>query len=257
MKNLVVFLLMLPLLAAGGGQTVMTGNHRHVFASSPVLVFNMPLNEGGAATTAIDSVSGNNGTWSGTKSCSGSYYVNLPPNVGCFDGSTNYITLTSNTGLNLTTNFSVVAWVYYTGTPTAGAFPRIFSNSTAAVTGGYELLLHDTSGSVSNLLYFQGVNSGSTVAAYANSPIASNTWICVAGTYDGTKGRLYINGTLQSTIYDNFNSNTVGSSSQTPTIGYAVFAPSATKWTGRIADVQVYNTTLTAGQITTACGSAP
>ena len=124
--------------------------------SSLGLVFNMPLNEGGAATTAIDSVSGNNGTWSGTKSCSGSYYINLPPNVGCFDGSTNYITLTSNTGLNLTTNFSVVAWVYYTGTPTAGVFPRIFSNLTAAATNGYELLLHDTSGLVPNRLYFQG-----------------------------------------------------------------------------------------------------
>jgi len=33
MKKLILFLALFPLLAMGGGQTVMTGNHRHVFAS--------------------------------------------------------------------------------------------------------------------------------------------------------------------------------------------------------------------------------
>ena len=38
MKRLIALLALLPLLAMGGGQTIMTGNHRHVFAASGVVL---------------------------------------------------------------------------------------------------------------------------------------------------------------------------------------------------------------------------
>jgi hypothetical protein len=90
-----------------------------------------------------------------------------------------------------------------------------------------------------------GIFGGNNVAAKGLSSLPSNTWTHLAGTYDGTTIRLYINGSLTSSLAQ---SGAIATSSNPLQIGGDLFY-SDQHFQGRIDDVRVYNVALSGGQI--------
>ena len=205
--------------------------------SNPNLVGWWPLNEGGAATTAIDkSGNGNTGTWYGTQSCTGSYYTTgLSPLVyaGCFDGSTNSVNVGSSASLNPITAFTMSAWVKP-------------SFSSTGSSGEHEIISRDdaTLGRVYDLQYNDNGSNGWAIwispyiEAYYNAPVVAGTWyhICVSGTATGGGG-LYLNGVQEAapTVF------TMSSSTGPTEIGARSYSGYPSPWAGDIEDARIYN----------------
>ena len=76
-------------------------------------------------------------------------------------------------------------------------------------------------------------------------PLAANTWIHLAATYDGSALRLYVNGVLVAT------KPAIGSITTT-NLPLHIGGDALNEWfNGRLDDVRVYNRTLTPAEIQT------
>ena len=224
-----LLLLLLLFLPQNPGPSVTGTNAGGVLSAN--LIGWWPVNEGGAATVALDfSGNSNNGTWHGSKNCSGSYYSNGTPALspfnytGCFYNYSNYVLTTYASNLNITTNLTLSAWANFTA---RAACAEVISN--LSPTNGYELI-------ACGGMYFQVGNAG----VYKSTPQISFTngvWYHFCATYDGTAGTLYINGVPQSGPFS--ASSAIGSSTSAVTLGAR---PSGSQpMNGFIADARVYN----------------
>ncbi len=154
-----------------------------------------------------------------------------------FNGASSYININNPARLNPPNQITVSAWV---NTNSLSGVPRIISSLTLSPYNGWELLME------SGRIWFQ-VGNGGTIQ-YANSaPITTATYYFVVATYDGTTGKIYINGVLQSSTFS--ASSAIGSSSEPIDIGTWPGNPAGNYWSGYIANIQVYNTSLNANQI--------
>ena len=108
-----------------------------------------------------------------------------------FNGTTQYVSGTTGISTALTA-ITIEAWVYHNTLP-AGAVQRYVTiNPEVAV------LRYDGSGlGGTNELHFYIKNSsGAFVSLRVNDVLSTGTWMHVAGTYDGTTMKLYLNGKL-------------------------------------------------------------
>lgn len=184
----------------------------------PVPLGQFPLNEGGAATSAIDLGSGtHNGTWSGTQSCSGSYYTTsaLAPltNAACVVSSaTNKITWGNLPAYQFaaTDHFSFTAWVNVTIAGTNEVFAKLSSSTPFP---GYTFRINSTghvqldliNSAVTTLTYIEKISAGT---------VGTSAWHFIAATYDGSATaagvHLYIDGVPSD---GTVNKDTLGASS--------------------------------------------
>jgi hypothetical protein len=132
----------------------------------------------GATLDLHDStISANNGTNHSVTATTGQI-----GGAGSFSaGSSEYVDLGNPSNMQFTTgDFYIEAWIKFTGSFASGTFPRIVSNLNAASTNGYELLLHDNTGTRANNIYSQLFTGGSSSQFFAGStgggiPITTNT----------------------------------------------------------------------------------
>jgi hypothetical protein len=140
--------------------------------------------------------------------------------------------------------FSVEAWVIQTVPPATDIYPGIVSKEdTTSTRVGWTLLSYDVSGK----MVFEFARRSSTDANAIDSatPVAYNTWHHVAGTYDGTALRIYVNGALSATEPDAPAS--IPANTARLLIGATGYSGNST--TGRIDEVAIYNKALTAARI--------
>jgi MSHA biogenesis protein MshQ len=196
------------------------------------------------ANSALDS-SGNglNGTPNGGVVVGGTGAVCSSYN---FNGSNAYVAI-PNTALLNPSNVTVMAWVRH-NTAAFKAWEAILSKGDSAyrmhLNGGCSI----NSPTVSSALSF-GVNGGCATAD-ADSGIvpAAGAWYHVAGTYDGSTIKIYVNGTLAisgayaSTLGTNTYPLWIGDNSQ----------QTARYWSGDIDEVKIWDTALSAAQIASA-----
>ena len=109
-----------------------------------------------------------------------------------FNGPNDYVNCGNDASINLTTNFTVEAWV---NVPTIGIDKQIVSKGYDGTNTQWELKTTTNSGNVS----FRSWN-GSVVGVQSNSTLTVNVWTHIAGTFDGTTWRIYWNGTLDNSI---------------------------------------------------------
>jgi len=196
----------------------------------------------GAGITANDSSGkGNPGTLTdmdpATDWVSGKYGYCLD-----FDGSNDYVQVTTSDALNLDQNFTFSAWIYINSadlTEGKGIFMR--SNGAGANELNFSVEANEKSGVLIDDTLYQPTGT-----------LSLQTWVHVAATREGGTLKFYINGKLdttttgvtQTTDFGSCNALFIGTdvdSGCTGTLG--------NYWPGRIDDARIYNYARTAEQV--------
>jgi len=197
-------------------------------ASAGGLVASYGLNEGTGTTVKDASANGNNGSITGaTWITTGRYGAALS-----FSGTGAFVSIPNSQSLNMTNAITVEAWVY----PTAlgGWKPLVYKET------GFAYVLMGSSGS-SSTPSFGG--SFSSANAMGTTALPLNTWSHIAGTYDGTTLRVYVNGVLATS---QAQTGTISASTGPLMIGGN---NEGEYWAGRIDEVRIYNRALSQSEI--------
>jgi PKD repeat protein len=187
------------------------------------------------STTVVDaSGKGNHGTISGAvRTTSGKYGKAL-----FFDGVNNWVTINDASSLDLTTGMTLEAWVYPTDNMSGWRSVLLKERSDGLV---YSLQANSDTDQPST-----AVRIGSDQNLQGGPWLISNTWVHLAGTYDGTTQRLYVNG---SEVARRSQSGPIEVSTGVLRIGGNSIWDEFFK--GRIDEVRVYNRALRADEIQT------
>ena len=153
-----------------------------------------------------------------------------------FNGTSAWVTVAGSSSLNLTTGMTLEAWV-----------------NPASATGWRSVLMKERSGGMSYGLY--GFDNSakppavygrvsSDVGAAGTAALPLNTWSHLAGSYDGTTLRMYVNGTL-------VGSKALSGSLVTSTGALRIGGNSVwgEYFSGLVDEVRVYNRALSAAEI--------
>ncbi|MEU4407902.1 LamG domain-containing protein [Streptosporangium sp. NPDC023963] len=199
-------------------------------APADCLVAAYGMNEGAGTTVGDASGAGNTGTAAGTTWAAGRFGKALS-----FGGShTGGVRVPDSVSLRADTALTMEAWVYPTGAGSA-AGQSILLKSPPWGPGEYGLSMGPSDPEQGP---YASVASNTTLN---RPPLPLNTWVHLAGTFDGDVIRLYVNGTPVAESY--------------PRVGPVradVFGPlliGHSGFTGLIDEVRVYTTALTAAQI--------
>jgi hypothetical protein len=198
------------------------------------------FNEGTGSTVGDASGGGNNGTQTGASwSTTGKY-----GNALSFNGTASWVTVADTAALHLTTGMTVEAWV-----------------RPASTSGWRSVLTKERSNGLSYALYgyansgkppgVYGNTGGSDSGASAGSALPLNAWSHLAGTYDGSTLRLYVNGTQVAT--QALSGSLVSSTAPLRIGGNSVWGE---YFSGLIDEVRVYNRALSPTEIQADMGTA-
>lgn len=215
-----------------------------VMADAPVAYWRLGEPSG---TTAIDEVGTHSATYAGTLTlgAAGVMHDGSGDTAVDLNGSSGRVTGSDWADLEFAGSapFSVEAWVELDAFNGSG-FNLIAQKQGNAGGDGWELLVR---GSTYKELRLGRQISGGSYDAVASGvdTITTATPYYVVGTFDGTDGRLYINGTLVAT--DNI-AGTMAASTAVFSIGWDADA-SNHHWDGRIDEVAIYGRALTAAEI--------
>jgi len=185
--------------------------------------------EEGSGSTAYDlSQTGNNGTITSA--------LSVPGKVGKalqFDGTNSYVQVTDNATVDITTAIGFSAWIK---TTLLGVSQNIIAKS-----GPYEFRTHTDNTIRVRIGALSDNFSGST------DVITTNTWYHVAGTYDGSRYAVYINGVLQPSSTE-ATTGTIGTNNNNLFIG-AISAAGANKFAGIIDEPMLFNYAISPEQV--------
>jgi hypothetical protein len=207
-------------------------------ASMLGLVAQWSFDDGSGTSAQDDSGNGHSGTVSNaTWSTTGKYGGAL-----AFNGTNSWVTVADAAALDLTTGMTIEAWV----NPTS-------------LTGWRSILLKERAGGLAYSLYATNPDLGSTPpATFINLGTASdtnssgtqalplNTWTHLAGTYDGSQLKMYVNGALRQTI--NAGGGITVSNGVLRIGGNSVYGE---YFAGLIDEIRLYNRALTLAEIQT------
>lgn len=152
-----------------------------------------------------------------------------------FDGVNDYVSVNSDTKLNLTSTISLSAWIYRNAT---GKYDCIIGKDNYSQNNGYSLWIYND-----DKLTFR---FGSRIYQ-SSTTIPNNVWTHVAGAFDGTNAKLYINGTLASNAAASVPSSNTGAlylGTPQDAVGNIAF-----NFSGSIDEASIWNIALTQSQI--------
>jgi hypothetical protein len=202
--------------------------------SSPGLVAAYGFEEGAGANVFDLSGNGNTGAINGATWISTGKFGNALS----FNGTSNYVTVPDSSSLHLTTGKTLEAWVY----PTSSNGKQDIIIKQGTNIDVYNLYSRSSSAGVPEANVLVG---GSNKTALG-SALPVNTWTYLAGTYDGTILRLYINGTQVSNLP--ISGSIVVSSGVLRIGGNSIWGE---YFAGRIDEVRIYNRAISAAEIQT------
>ena len=212
------------------------------------LVAAFGFNEGGGGTVNDVSGMGNKGTISGATWVTAGRYGNALS----FDGVSNWITVDDSPSLMLKAGMTLEAWVRPTSL--TGWRPVLykespFSAGVPIAAPGLSWALYASDLTAPPSVYAtSSTGADQWVHAMGPSLLSVNTWTHLAGTYDGTALRLYVNGVLVRTrahagaIFSTTGPLRIGGSSVITPWGSQYFK-------GQIDELRIYNRTLSQGEI--------
>ncbi|MBI4392800.1 MAG: LamG domain-containing protein [Euryarchaeota archaeon] len=165
-----------------------------------------------------------------------------------FNGVNSFLSRPNPPSLNGLNQVTVMAWVEPTFTKTAGGAGSGIGisgivNNVAAIgtTGGYALRIGDNTSGVPEFLVYS--SAPLEYRLVGKTPLSAGVAYHIAGTFDGSTMRLYVNGML-----DGSRSGTLSSTSASFEIGRDLYSNNRV-FPGVIDEVRVYNRALLAGEI--------
>jgi hypothetical protein len=166
------------------------------------------------------------------------YAPGVVGNAMSFDGISSYIEIPDAADLNFTTQMSVEAWINPSGH--VGQFDPVVKKGSAAQTGGFSLEF--SGNTIVFWVYLQNIGWRSAVG----TSIPNYQWTHVAGTYDGQRIHIYVNGQEIGT-----GTQVVGViGSVSPSLSIAKDLSNAGRYyKGLIDEVTVYNAALNANEV--------
>lgn len=203
--------------------------------------------EGSGSTVYDRSGNANNGTWNGTGSphwTNGKY-----GKAGNFNGSDDYVQANDATNLDLSSAFTLSAWINPTTTNTQAI---IYKGLGCSTWSAYYLAIGDIEGSsptgTANKINFafRTANAQAWNLVSQSSTLNTNRWTHAEGTYDGSTLRLYINGVLDNSAS---TSGSAYNSAEKLYLGQDPGCSGRGKFTGQIDQVRIYNYARSAAQI--------
>lgn len=201
----------------------------------PGLAAYWKMDEGTSTTILDDSGSGNNGQTTGSPS----WTTGVSGSALTFNGLNQYATVPDNTSLDISKQITLAAWIR----PQKTASQKIIIKGDSKLADGYELGLL-SSGKVS----FR-INQFSSDTRKINSSILdpiNGTWMHVAGTFNGTEMKIYINGVKNKSI--TFNSPlAIGTNNLALLLGASIDETSLLK--GAIDDARIYSYALSDSEV--------
>jgi hypothetical protein len=174
------------------------------------------------------------------------------------DGTTSWVSLNNPSGLNISGQITLEAWINPSATqgdiarivshgpPTPSFYPTQSFTESGSLLSSNEVSLRIEGGTTYAVGSSDGVTAHGTSAAIPSGDLGGGNWIYLAGTYDGAKWSLYRNGALLSSTPDSVGALPVdwaewaiGSTG----MGWADF------FTGQIDEVAIYNKALSASTV--------
>jgi chitodextrinase len=202
------------------------------------LVAEWSFDDGSGTTAQDDSGNGHTGTISNAAwSATGKYGGAL-----AFNGSNSWVTVADAAFLDLTTGMTIEAWV----NPTS-------------LTGWRSILLKERTGGLAYSMYatnpdlgslppgtFINLGAASDINSSGTQALPLNTWTHLAGTYDGSQLKMYVNGSLLQTI--NASGSITVSNGVLRIGGNSVYGE---YFAGLIDEIRLYNRALALAEIQT------
>jgi hypothetical protein len=159
-----------------------------------------------------------------------------------FDGVNDFVNVPNSGSLTLVGRVTVEAWVNRAAVGTQHSIVEKFGNAGTGQ-GGYDLRI-----SAGDRVQFETRDDGGrAVTVTGATAIPANTWVHIAGTFDGANNRVFVNG-VQDGIVGNGRAPRAGNTALK--IG-ARGNDNGTPMNGGIDDVRIWNVARTAAQITT------
>jgi hypothetical protein len=192
------------------------------------------------------------GTSSTTNTITATSLTYASDNTFSFNGSSNYITATTNTDFQFlgVQPFTLEAWVYPTSNPGANAWLGIICREGNPGTGrdGYNLYFNGSAGTTTYFIFERWVAGTRSYAGQTiDSTLSVNNWSHVVATFDGYNMSVYRNGEVVGT------SSTTGAITNTTSllnIGMLGPTPASTlNFLGKIAVAKIYKNALTAAEV--------
>ena len=204
-------------------------------------------------TVSDSSTNGNNGTLNG----SATYSTDAPtgPSTsyysGSFNGSSAYVEAPNSSSLNIVGSLTMEAWIKLPSVPTSYQ-PILDHSPSLGNEGGYDMYVTDTGKARMDIFYYPSYQYliGATT-------LTANVWHHIAGVYDGSQLRLYVDGHLDGSV--NLSSPMTGTAVQLR-IGRNNYLYTPIYFNGLIDEVRIstgalYSSTFTPQTHLTASGS--
>ncbi len=223
-------------LVPGGIET--TGNT----GNTSNLVAHWKLDET-SGTTIVDSAGSHNGTpYNGLTISSATASGQVDTSM-TFDGVNDGIQVPNSPELENFTAFTLSAWVYPTATDPGGA-GRIISKDDTGTADNYGLLYGTSERGRVRI----ATNGGVQYQIFSDSALPLNAWSHVVGTWDGADLRLYVGGVEASTS-PLATSGTLDADGSDLSIGTHLLSGGIRSFPGRLDDIRIYNTDLSASEV--------
>jgi ribosomal protein L40E len=191
---------------------------------------------------------GNDGTVNGA-----SWTTGISNGALQFNGINDYVEVSDSASLKITNSLTLEAWIYPNFSHDTKDHSIVAKGRDLSTNGGYQMTVSEYDGPLGVRMHELGFfiqNSATPKWIWLNNSILNNRWTLVAGVYDGSTMKLYVNGKLRLSepqsgdIIANSYPLDIGARKNT-----AGNLQSIEFWNGTIDEVKIYNRALTSDEV--------